>query len=247
MTIRNITIAKVIFLVSTSFFLSTLAVYSISLESIDVKAGTIWIGNAPAGSDEKDVAPHPLTTIVGVSLPIRFTSYFSFSPELRYYGQLYGIEYGRTVPVEIEFADSAFVLGLLLEPRVSFDFRIIESLTLAAHASPAFLFRIPARTWGKADRGEIAAYQYGMGRFFYPEVGFSVDWELPFRIRPEKTQSPNEGGFAEDEPGIEIHFLVDLNVYFPLFHLWDGEAQKFYDQLMVSGVVGLKFFLPQST
>ena len=205
----------------------------------------IWIGNEPANSDGKAAAPHPLSSIFGVSFPIRFTSYFSLSPELRYYGQRYGIEYGRPVPVEIEFANSAFVVGLLLEPRAIFDFQIIESVVLAAYVAPAFLFRIPATTWGEVDRDEIAAYQYGMGRFFYPEVGFTVDWELPFRVHSNQAPRLSDGEISIDKrnAGIEIHFLVDLNVYFPLFHAWEDEEPKFYDQLMASGVVGLRFYL----
>ncbi len=232
---------KIIILTAIAFLTTAVAVYSINLESVDIKGGMMWIGN-----ETGDAAPSPLTTIVGVSLPIRFASFFALEPELRYYGQPYGIEHGRPVPVEIEFAKWAWVLGFFLEPRAVFDFRIVDTLTLSPYISPTFLFRIPARNWGDADSGAIAAYQYGMGRFFYPEVGLIVDWELPFRIRSFQAESLNEDGFTEMPPyeGIEIHFVVDLNVYFPLFHAWDDEERKFYDQFMTSGVVGLRFFFP---
>lgn len=220
--------------------------YAINLESIDVKGGMIWIGNAPVDDAEIDAAPDPLTTVVGVSLPVRFTSFFSLAPELRYYGLPYGVEYGRPVPVEIEFADWPWVMGFLLEPRALFDFKVAPTLSLAAYVSPTFLFRIPARTWGDVDRGEIAAYQYGKGRFFYPEIGLTVDWELPFHIRSGRAETLNEGEFDEVEPdeGIPIHLVADLNAYFPLFHAWDGESLRFYDQFMASGTVGLRFSLP---
>ncbi len=229
-----------------SFLIPAVALHSINLESVDVKGGLIWIGNAPADPDGEDAAPNPLTTIIGVSLPVRFTSFFAVKPELRYYGLPYGVEYGRPVPVEMEFADWAWVLGILVEPRAVFDFQILKTLSLSAYASPTFLFRIPARTWGDADRGVIAAYQYGMGRFFYPEVGIVVDWELPFRTQSLEAESLNENERAENEPykGIELHFVADLNVYFPLFHAWDEEGRKFYDQFMTSGAVGLRFFFP---
>jgi hypothetical protein len=225
--------------------LSTPALFSINVESIDVKGGMIWIGNEEVVVN--DAAADPLLTIVGVSVPIRFTSFFTLAPELRYYGLPYGIEYDRPVPIEIEFARWAFVLGFLLEPRAVFDFQLADNLSLAAYVSPTFLFRIPARIWDDADRGEIAAYQYGMGRFFYPEVGAVLDWELPFRIRSYQAESVNEGDFEEvaHEEGTEVHLVVDLNVYLPLFHVWDDEERKFYDQLMVTGVVGLRFFLPK--
>ena len=241
MRIRSSCNFKIILLTSISFLIPALAVYSINLESVDIKGGMIWIGN-----ETGDTAPSPLTTIIGVSLPIRFSGFFALEPELRYFGLPYGVEHGRPVPVEIEFADWAWVLGFFLEPRAVFDFQIIDTLTLSPYVSPTFLFRIPARRWGDADRGEIAAYQYGMGRFFYPEIGLIVDWELPFRINSPEAETLNEGDFPEADPyeGIEIHFIADLNVYFPLFHTWDDEERQFYDQFMTSGVVGLRFFFP---
>jgi hypothetical protein len=218
--------------------------YSINIESVDIKGGMIWIGNEEV--EENDAAAHPLLTVVGVSVPVRFTSFFAIEPELRYYGLPYGVEYGRPAPVEIEFENSAFVLGFLLEPRVVFDFQIIDTLTFSAYLSPTFLFRIPARVWGNTDTSEITAYQYGMGRFFYPETGVMVDWELPFRIRSYQAESLNENEFEEEpaEEEIEIHFIVDLSAYFPLFHLWDDEQREFYDQFMTSATVGLRFFFP---
>jgi len=137
-------------------------------------------------------------------------------------------------------------MGFLLEPRAQISFQIIESLSLGAYLSPTFLFRIPARIWGDVDRREIAAYQYDMGRFFYPEVGILIDWAIPFQIISPKVETLNEGEFPESEPygGIVVHFIVDLNAYFPLFHAWDDEDLKFYDQFMASGVVGLRLFFP---
>jgi hypothetical protein len=248
MCTRRNKINKILLLTFVGFLLSASAAYSINLESIDVKGGMIWIGN-----EIGDAAPSPLTTILGVSLPIRFTSFFALEPELRYYGLPYGVEHGRPVPVEIEFARWAWVLGFILEPRAVFDFQIVDTLTLSPYVSPTFLFRIPARAWGvnlgdesAAFRREIASYQYGMGRFFYPEVGLIVDWEIPFRNRSPEVESFNEGEFSEEKPneGIEIHIVVDLNVYFPLFHAWDDEERKFYDQFMTSGVVGIRVFFP---
>jgi len=222
------------------------AAHSIHLESIDVKAGMIFIGNSPVDVDEKDAAPSPLTSILGVSFPIRFTSFFSLAPELRYFGVPYGVEYGRPVPVEVEFAQWSWVMGFLLEPRAYFSFPVAESFSIGAYVSPTFLFRIPAKTWGGASPTLIAAYQYGKGRFFYPEVGITLDWRIPYQRRSEEAEALNDGKFKDIEPygGIAIHLFVDLGVYFPLFHAWDGEGLRFYDQLMATGLVGLRFFLP---
>ncbi len=226
--------------ITAVILLLPLSLHALALESIDVKGGLIWIGNAPVA------APDPFLATTGVSVPIRFASFFLLAPELRYIGIPYAIEYGRPVPVEMEFMNSVFVLGFLLEPRALFDFQITDSFSLGAYLSPSFLIRIPGKVWDNGERAPIAAYQYGMGRFFYPEAGLTVDWKLPFSTRSAEAEAMNNGEFTDPPPyeGIDIHLVVDLNAYFPLFHAWDGEGLPFYDQFMASGVVGLRFFLP---
>ncbi len=216
--------------------------YSADLEGVTVKGGMIWIGNAPADADTP-MAPSPLTTVIGAAFPIRFSSVFLFVPELRYYGAPYGIENDRVVPVEEEFADWAWVMGLLVEPRAVLDFRIRRDLNIGLYASPTLLLRIPARRWGDVDGAAIAAYQYGDGRFFYPEVGFYFDWEFPFNIESAEAVAVNEGEFADPDTdtGPVLRLVFDFNAYFPLFHAWDGEGLPFYDQLMLSGTIGIKF------
>jgi hypothetical protein len=232
-TLRTVSAVIILFVI-----LST-PLFSADLESIDVKGGLLWIGNA--GS-----APPPLTTITALSFPIRFNSYFLLVPEVRYFGLAYGMQSGRAVPVEEEYANWAFVMGLLLEPRAVFDFAVHPALNLGAYATTAFLARIPARRWGAPDVPAIAAYQYQKMRFFYPEFGVYLDWKVPLHVSSPEADAVNEGEFGRtggDEP-FKMQLLVDLNVYLPLFHAWDGEGSiGFYDQLMVSGTVGLRFYL----
>lgn len=217
--------------------------YSLGLESFDIKSGMIWIGNAAVDPAGTDAAPSPLTTVVGISLPIRLSNIFLIAPELRYYGVPYGMEYGRAVPVEQEFADWAWVMGLLIEPRAVFDFPIQRWLSLGVYVSPTILVRIPARTWGAADTTAIASYLYDQTRYLYPEVGFYFDWRIPSNKRSIEAESLNEGEFEkpEGEEGIVINLVVDLGAYFPIFHIWDGENAPLWDQFMVSGTIGLKF------
>ena len=219
--------------------------YAINVESIDVKGGMIWIGNAPTDPANPNTAPSPLTTIVGAALPIRLASVFLVVPELRYFGAPYGIEDGRVVPVEEEFADWAWVMGLLVEAKLVLDFRVQQVLSLGAYVSPTVLVRLPARTWGDVDTGAITSYQYGNGHFFYPEVGLYLDWALPLHIESAQAVALNEDEFVDPDSSAwrPFHLIFDLNAYFPLFHAWDPEGLPSYDQLMLSGTIGLRFFL----
>ena len=232
---RPLSILVLIFVMASSAF-------SLGLESLDVKGGIIWIGNAAVDPAGTDAAPDPITTIIGVSLPIRLAPIFLIVPELRYFGGPYGIEYGRAVPVEVEYPDATWVIGLLVEPRVVLDFPLHPSLNLGAYVSPTVLARIPSFTWGTVDSGAVASYQYDQYRFFYPEAGLYLDWKIPSNTRSLEAEALNEGEFEEDEEqGMDIRLVVDLNSYFPLFHAWDGEDVPFWDQFMVSGTIGLKF------
>ena len=222
--------------------ISLLQLSAADLEGINAKGGLLWIGNAG-----EDAAPNPLTTISGVSFPIRINDFFLFEPEARFFGYYYGMEYGRAVPVEKEFADWTFVIGMLLEPRAVFDFGVHPSLHIGGYAATALLARIPTRRWGNVNVGSIAGYQYQKMRFLYPEVGAYLDWRVPLKLASSEADAVNEGEFGDTggEPPFRLQFLVDISVYFPLFHAWDGEtAIPFYDQMMVSGTVGLRFFLP---
>ena len=58
--------------------------------------------------------------------------------------------------------------------------------------------------------------RYGSGRFFYPETRFFLRWHVT-------------------EP---VDLLVNLRAFYPVFHLWDGSGQPFWDQLMVSFGIG---------
>jgi hypothetical protein len=82
---------------------------------------------------------------------------------------------------------------------------------------------IPLFDDASSQTGAAMGYLYGMARFIYPEVELF-------------------GGLRLVE-GVALR--ISLRGYFPLFHLWDGESLPFADQLMVSGLLGIVFTLPQ--
>ena len=200
--------------------MATPMLHAVELESIDVDGGLIWIGNG-----EPDGAPSPLVNTVGVAFPISFGGIFRLRPQLNLFGTYYGLtdDESRAVPVEIEYADSVWVLSALLEPIAEFEFPLGDSFYLAAFAAPAFLFRIPTATWGDGtdERGAIMSYLYGNARFLYPEIGFQFTWA------------------AFDS----IHLGIRAKLLLPLFHLWDTEEVPFYDQMMFASSIVFRVVL----
>jgi hypothetical protein len=187
--------------------------------SIDIHGGMIWIGNA-----EPEGAPSPLLNIISVSLPIRFSNYFSFSPEFGFFGTQYGFSDGslKVVPLEREAPDAGWILSVLVEPIFTFDLNLSDRISIGLLAAPVFLLRVPTVSWGEgsAQLGEITAYLYESGRFFYTTAGLSFSW-------------------AAHE---NVSLIARVISYLPVFHIWDNESYPFYDMLMLSGTIGFRVF-----
>ena len=60
------------------------------------------------------------------------------------------------------------------------------------------------------------SYFFSMGRFFYPETRFFLRWQI-------------------SDP---VALTFNLRAFYPLFHLWDGLSQSFFEQFMLSGGLG---------
>lgn len=203
-----------------------LSVYCFSIEfpGMDVHWGLIWIGNA-----EEEGAPSPLLPTLGVSLPVYFAPFFFLDPGMDFYGTSYQLSEtgsGKAVPTEIEYANYIWYLIMRLDIPAGFRFNFSDNLAAGVTAGPSFLFRIPLIAWGDCAqsgstcREEMGSYFYCSGRFFYPEAGLFFIWKMFNKAA----------------------LLIEAKTFFPLFHAWDGEEVPFYDQFMVAGSVGLRFF-----
>lgn len=216
---------KIIFFVLLILLFSAGAGFSLALPGLDLSGGLLWLGNA-----ETEGGPSPLLGIWGVGLPLQFTPLFSIEPELSMFGTQYQLtsDGSKAVPTEIEYAHSLWALILMLDIPFRFTFHINDTITLGAAAHTAFVFRIPTIGWGDASartgdpehRAAIAGYWYQNARFFYPGTGLFFNWKM------------------FDSLG----FYVRLLSLFPLFHAWDGEAAPFWDQMCISGRVGVRFY-----
>ncbi len=193
-----------------------------AFNTMEARFGLLWMGNA-----EEESAPSPLITTAGAAIPFALPGKFGFQADVDLFGQPYLLsEGGRAVPAEIEYRE-VLVLGMMLNPAFTFDLLSQEKISLAAVASPSFILRIPTIAWdeGGDNRGDIAGYLFGSGRFFFPAVGISGIWN--------------------HFPRIPLTFR--LMTFFPIFHLWDGEGLPLYDQLMVQLSFGFLFNVGKKT
>lgn len=191
---------------------------ALSLSTVDVRSGILWLGSS---GDGQVVAPSPVLNVWGVSLPLSISSSFVLVPEIDFFGTQYQLYGSRAIPTEIEYRSSVWLLDVLVDPAVRYQIRLSKSLTWGLELSPAFIFHIPTVSWDLSSQqiGQITGYFYSRGRFFYPEVGTSLLYQLL--------------------PNIGLEFRV--RSFFPIFHLWDGEGLPFFDQLMIDGSIGLRF------
>ena len=69
--------------------------------------------------------------------------------------------------------------------------------------------------------GATAAYFWGKGRFLFPETGLAFSWRV----------------------GERVDLVLSSEVFFPVYHLWDGENRPALDEAIITTSVGLSFHL----
>jgi hypothetical protein len=201
------------------------AVPVFALDALEADFGLTGLINT-----DPDSGSSPLMPTLGINLP--FGTPLDLEVGVLAWGTYYLYQDGRALPAEVEFRDF-WVLGLVADARIGHTFRLGKSAFLGARGGVALLLRVPiplsaVSPKAQENLGAAFGYLYGKTRFLYPEAEIFGGFPLP-RANPDA------------EP---ITLRLSLRGYLPLFHLWDGEALPFGDQLMLSGLVGLVFSLP---
>ena len=195
---------------------------ALTLSTIDVRAGIPWLGVDGQG---QVVAPPPLMYEYGISLPLNLNGTFAIVPEIDLFGTQYQLVGSgpRSIPTEVEYASSVWMLGIVVSPAVRFQLHVAKTLDWGMSLSPSIILHVPTTSYDltSAQIGTITSYLYSKGRFFLPSAATFLDWQVL--------------------PKISLEFRV--RSFFPIFHLWDGERLAFYDQLMIDGTLGIRFAL----
>ncbi len=183
---------------------------------LDINAGLLFIGSAGVAA-----APSPLVPYFGASFPITLGSLFYIEPGVDFYGLYYEYTGTRAVPSGVESAAGFFTAAALLGVQGGVRFPLSKTLELGGSLGIDLLARIPIELVNDSPasvegRAQAYGYFYGMGRFLFPESRIYIRWNV------KETNS----------------LLLYVRAMYPVFHLWDGEALSFLDQLMISAGIG---------
>ncbi len=183
-------------------------------DTLEVDGAMLWIGNVEG-------APSPLLPALGLNLPIRVQRRWGFEVGVLVTGTYYGYVGGRAIPVELEQRDF-LVLAALGDARWSLFVPLGQKVRLAFSAGALLFLRVPVPLFADASADFGSSLLYLLVRSVYPETALSVRFPLM--------------------PSFELE--IGARAGWPWFHLWDGEPYAFWDQLLVSGVLGFVYKLP---
>jgi len=179
----------------------------------------IWIGNA-----DPDSAPSPLLPALGMNFPLVERRFFALETGMLLTGTYYEYARGRAIPAELEQRD--FVVPLILgDLRAGLHLPMGSKVRLGLTAGLLLALRLPIPLGQDAAENFGSTLTYLLMRAAYPEAEVFVQ----FPVLPS------------------FDFRVGVRSAWPWFHLWDGEPFAFWDQLLVSGVLGVIWRLPEKT
>ncbi len=208
---------RVLLVMAIAFSLPGAALSDLSIDELDANAGLIFIGsNAPSGYSRPNLAIAPL---LGVSVPFALSGTFFFEPGLEILGTYYEwiSSANMAVITPSESGSGFFTLGALLSAQVGARFPVSSVISLGGAVGLDFFLRFPLEFQNQVQSDESSAFSWFFGgRFIYPEVRLFMRWHI-------------------SEP---VDLLLNFRGFYPIYHLWDGSGQPFWDALMVSGGVG---------
>jgi hypothetical protein len=190
-----------------------------ALETLEIDAAMIWIENA-----DPDSAISPLLPGLGLSLPLLERRLWGLDVGFLLTGTYYEYAGGRAIPAELEQRDFAVPI-ILADARAGLHLPLGTKVKLGLTGGLLLALRIPIPLAQDAAADFGSALTYLLMRSLYPEAELFVQ----FPVLPS------------------FDFRVAVRSAWPWFHLWDGEPYGFWDQLIVSGVLGVIYRLPAKT
>jgi hypothetical protein len=185
-------------------------------DTLEVEGAMVWIGNA-----DPDSAPSPLLPALGMNFPIIARRRWGLDTGFLVTGAYYEYAGGRAIPTELEQRD--FVTPLILgDARAGLHLPIGERVRIDLTGGLLLVLRVPIPLFPDASADFGSALGYLLARAVYPETELSVRFPIL--------------------PAFDLNLAVRAG--WPLFHLWDGEPYAFWDQLIVTAVLGVVYRLP---
>ena len=187
-----------------------------SLEELEIDAAMVWIGNA-----DPDSAPSPLLPSLGLNFTVLKRRLWGLDTGFLLTGTYYEYAGARAIPSELEHRDFAVPL-ILADARAGLHLRAGEKVELGLTGGLLLALRIPIPLFPDASADFSSALGYLLARSIYPETELFVR----FPVLPA------------------FDFRLSARAAWPWFHFWDGEPYPWWDQLIVSGMLGVVYKLP---
>jgi hypothetical protein len=205
---------------------------AMSLESLEFRAGVLWIGNAYTVDADGDPVQgsdvSPLRFSPGFAARLRVNPYLAFVPGIDFYWQEYldPDDHDKVVPTQIEtgpaVGDLAGTLGVVLSAPLQLDRQVGEAFVLGAGLSPTLAFRLPVIPIEGSEVEGIGSYFISDGRFLYPELQL----------------------FGKHVRSDTLRFGVLSRILFPVYNLWVEPSLPFWDEMMIYTTLTIEYVLP---
>ena len=191
---------------------------ALPFDRLTVHSGLLLIVNGV-----EDGAPDALVPPLGAWVPVPLPSAprLSWEAGVMLLGLTYHYEDGRGVPVEIEAANSFWVLGLVGDLRALYLWPLADKLALGVTGGLALVLRVPVIPYDDAasDWGSLAGFF--VARSVFPELGAALHWQLLDTVA----------------------IAVQLRALYPLHNLWDADKPSALDHFTAGVIAGLEFKL----
>jgi hypothetical protein len=203
---------------------AALSALSLSFDELDANASLVFVGSNPPIS----LPNLAITPLIGVSVPFTLSGPFFVEPGLEFLGLYYQWISGTGAAITpVESASGFFTIGTIISLQAGVRFPVSPVISLGGALGLDFFLRFPLEFQNQvqSDESSALAWFFGSGRFFYPETRIFMRWHL-------------------SDP---VDLLINFRAFYPIFHLWDGSGQPFWDALMVSGGIGIAIRMRPAT
>jgi len=187
-----------------------------SLSEVEFEGAMVWIGDA-----DPNGAPSPILPALGVSFPVLERRLWGVEAGVLLTGTYYRYFNGRAIPAELELRDFAMV-AILGDARAGLHIPLGRSVVLSLTGGLIFYLPLPIPLFSDAWPKLGPTLAYMLQRSLYPETEISVRFPLL--------------------PDLDLRLGVRAG--WPILHMIDGEGLPFWDQMIVSGVLGVVYRLP---
>jgi len=194
---------------------------ALSITELDGNVGSIFIGSNPQPVATGVDPSMTFAPLVGVSVPLRMSGPFFIEPGLEVLGTYYDWTGSAAQLTQAESGSGFFTVGVLLSMQAGVSLAVTPVVSIGAAAGLDVLVRFPLELQNtgatvQSDENNALGWFYGAARFLYPETRLFLRWHI---VDP-------------------LDLVFNVRAFYPVFHLWDGSGQPFWDSLMVSAGIG---------